>query len=101
MDYGPIRFAYEDRNRAALDKLIASHALTLGDNRAHQQRSQLCELRRARGGQQGEQPLRCRRRARDGKLNRTGRGRKLNETTQIAQLPKDWVSSADNMYCMP
>ena len=28
--YGPIRAAYKDRNRDALDKLIASHALALG-----------------------------------------------------------------------
>jgi tRNA(fMet)-specific endonuclease VapC len=28
--YGPIRGAYKDRNRDALDKLIASHALALG-----------------------------------------------------------------------
>jgi len=28
--YGPIREAYKDRNRDALDKLIASHALALG-----------------------------------------------------------------------
>jgi tRNA(fMet)-specific endonuclease VapC len=28
--YGPIRVAYKDRNRDALDKLIASHALALG-----------------------------------------------------------------------
>ena len=30
MAYGPIRAAYEDRNRDALDKLIASHALAFG-----------------------------------------------------------------------
>ena len=30
MAYGPIRAAYQDRNRDALDKLIASHALALG-----------------------------------------------------------------------
>ena len=30
MAYGPIRAAYKDRNRDALDKLIASHALALG-----------------------------------------------------------------------
>jgi tRNA(fMet)-specific endonuclease VapC len=28
--YGPIRAAYKDRNRDALDKLIASHAVALG-----------------------------------------------------------------------
>jgi len=28
--YGPIRAAYKDRNRDALDKLIASHAIALG-----------------------------------------------------------------------
>ena len=28
--YGPIRAAYKDRNREALDKLIASHAVALG-----------------------------------------------------------------------
>ena len=28
--YGPIRTAYKDRNRDALDKLIASHAVALG-----------------------------------------------------------------------
>ncbi len=28
--YGPIRAAYKDRNRHALDKLIASHAVELG-----------------------------------------------------------------------
>ncbi len=28
--YGPIRAAYKDRNRDALDKLIASHAISLG-----------------------------------------------------------------------
>jgi len=28
--YGPIHAAYKDRNRDALDKLIASHALALG-----------------------------------------------------------------------
>ena len=28
--YGPIRAAYKDRNRDALDKIIASHALALG-----------------------------------------------------------------------
>jgi len=28
--YGPIRAAYTDRNRDALDKLIASHAVALG-----------------------------------------------------------------------
>jgi tRNA(fMet)-specific endonuclease VapC len=28
--YGPIRAAYKDRNRDALDKLIASHAVGLG-----------------------------------------------------------------------
>jgi tRNA(fMet)-specific endonuclease VapC len=28
--YGPIRAAYRDRNRDALDKLIASHAIALG-----------------------------------------------------------------------
>ena len=28
--YGPIRAAYKDRNRNALDKLIASHAVSLG-----------------------------------------------------------------------
>ena len=28
--YGPIRAAYNDRNRDALDKLIASHAIALG-----------------------------------------------------------------------
>ena len=27
--YGPIRFAFKDRNRDALDKLIASHAIAL------------------------------------------------------------------------
>ena len=30
MAYGRIRAAYKDRNRDALDKLIASHALALG-----------------------------------------------------------------------
>jgi len=30
MAYGRIRAAYKDRNRDALDKLIASHALSLG-----------------------------------------------------------------------
>ena len=30
MAYGPIRAAYEDRNRDASDKLIASHALAFG-----------------------------------------------------------------------
>jgi len=28
--YGPIRAAYKDRNRDALDKLIASHAVAIG-----------------------------------------------------------------------
>ena len=28
--YGPIRAAHKDRNRDALDKLIASHAIALG-----------------------------------------------------------------------
>ena len=28
--YGPIRKSYKDRNRDALDKLIASHAVALG-----------------------------------------------------------------------
>ncbi len=28
--YGPIRAAYKDRNRDALDELIASHAVALG-----------------------------------------------------------------------
>ena len=28
--YGPIRAAYKERNRDALDKLIASHAIALG-----------------------------------------------------------------------
>ena len=28
--YGPIRAAYKDRHRDALDKLIASHAVALG-----------------------------------------------------------------------
>jgi tRNA(fMet)-specific endonuclease VapC len=28
--YGPIRAAYKDRNRDALDKIIASHAVALG-----------------------------------------------------------------------
>jgi tRNA(fMet)-specific endonuclease VapC len=28
--YGPIRATYKDRNRDALDKLIASHAVALG-----------------------------------------------------------------------
>jgi tRNA(fMet)-specific endonuclease VapC len=28
--YGPIRATYKDRNRDALDKLIASHAIALG-----------------------------------------------------------------------
>jgi tRNA(fMet)-specific endonuclease VapC len=30
MAYGPIRAAYKDRHRDALDKLIASHAVALG-----------------------------------------------------------------------
>ena len=30
MAYGPIRAAYQDRNRDALDKLIASHVVALG-----------------------------------------------------------------------
>ena len=57
MAYGPIRAAYEDRKRDALDKLIASHALALGDNRGHQQRSQLCRLFQAKYRKLGEQPL--------------------------------------------
>jgi tRNA(fMet)-specific endonuclease VapC len=30
MVYGPIRATYKDRNLDALDKVIASHAITLG-----------------------------------------------------------------------